>query len=139
MPLIINSKHHPGKSIQDIYLEIANDSTNIISKEKGIGMLKFIEMVDSIFPDTKIWALTSIQRLVLQTKDDWQSDWFIIIGCLGNEYYIEYLIPENKKPWPDAYVRGVAIGLEEAKKYLLIAMNECGGWEGNSELKNSSK
>ncbi|NRB61676.1 MAG: hypothetical protein HRU40_01370, partial [Saprospiraceae bacterium] len=48
--------------------------------------------------------------------------------------YIEYLIPENKQPWEHAMVRGEAKSLEEAKKFLLIAMKKSEGWKGNLEL-----
>src|SRR5689334_19818402 len=106
MPIIINTKHAPNRSIQDIYSELVSDSTDVVSREMGIGMLKFIEMLNGIFPNTQIWALTSHYKLILQTKDDWKSDWFVKIGCLGNEYYIEYLMPETKRPWPSAYVHG---------------------------------
>ena len=139
MPLIINSKHSPGRSIRDIYVELANESLNIVSREQGLGMLKFVAMLDEVFPNTPIWGLTSHYRLVLQTKDDWKSQWLVKIGCLGNEYHIEYLIPEENRPWPYAYVSGEARGIDEAKKYLLIAMNECGAWESNSELMNALK
>ncbi|HXB45108.1 MAG TPA: hypothetical protein VNV85_13665 [Puia sp.] len=139
MPLTVNTKHVIGKSIQDVYIELVNNSTNVVSREMGNNMLTFIKMLNGIFLNTQIWALTSHYHLVLQAKDDWKSDWLVKIHCLGNEYYIEYLMPEKKKPWPNAYVLGVAIGLDEAKKYLLIAMKECGGWEGNFELVNSLK
>jgi len=48
-------------------------------------------------------------------------------------------MPENKRPWPYAYVQGVAMSLEEAKKYLLIAIKESGAWENNIELLDSLK
>ena len=137
MPVIINSKHASGRSIQDIYLELAKDSTDIVSKEISNNMLKFLDEADKIFIKTPLWALTSHYKLVLQTEDDWKSDWLVKIGCLGNEYYIEYLISEKKRPWPYAYVQGVANGLGEAIKYLLIAMKECEAWKDNDELKKS--
>jgi hypothetical protein len=137
MSLIVNTKHAPGKSIQDIYHEMANESTNIVTKERGTGMLKLIDFLNETFPSTQIWVLTSIGRLVLQTENDWKSDWFIIVGCLGNEYRIEYLLPESKEPWPHAYVFGDAPNLETAKKYILTAMKECGAWGNNLELLNA--
>jgi hypothetical protein len=50
------------------------------------------------------------------------------------EIYFEYLMPAEKAPWPGATVRGTAGSLAEAKKYLLIAMKESGGWPNNREL-----
>lgn len=48
----------------------------------------------------------------------------------AKEYHFEYLVPKDKQPAENAYVRGQANDLEEAKKYLLIAMHKCGGWAG---------
>ena len=118
---------------------MANEKKDIVTKERGIGMLKLIEILDAAFPITRIWGLTSIGRLVLQTEDDWKSNWFIIANCLGDEYCIEYLLPENKRPWPQAYVRGETRGIDEAEKYLFIAMKECGAWHDNPELLNCLK
>ena len=42
---------------------------------------------------------------------------------------------ENKKPWNLATVSGTATTLTEARKYLLIAMRECGVWADNDELR----
>jgi hypothetical protein len=44
-------------------------------------------------------------------------------------------MPAHKAPWPYATVQGTPNSLEEAKKYLLIAMNESEGWKENLELR----
>ena len=139
MPLLINTKHAPGRSLQDIYEEMTSEQNDSLTKERGQGMLNMIEIIVENFPNTGIWGLTSIGRLVLQTEDDWKSKWFIIVSCLGSEYHIEYLLPEDRQPWPSAYVRGTAHGIIEAKKYLLTAMKECGAWDDNLELMNALK
>lgn len=98
-------------------------------------MLAFIEMINQTFCETQIWGLTSLYRLALQTKDQWDSECFVIVNCIGNnEYYFEYLMTADKKPWDNATVNGVTQNLKEAKKYLLIAMKESGGWADNTEL-----
>ena len=99
-------------------------------------MLEFIDMVDEMFHETTIWALTSHLRLVLQTKDDWQSKWLVIISSIGlGEYHFEYLMPEDRQPWDNAIITGgVACNLPNAKIYLLIAMRESEGWKGNAEF-----
>ena len=100
-------------------------------------MLAFIEMIDKTFLETQIWGLTSLYRLVLQAKDQWDTEWFVIVNCIGNnEYYFEYLMTADKRPWDNATVKGVTQNLTEAKKYLLIAMKESGGWTDNVELQN---
>jgi len=98
-------------------------------------MIALLKVINSLFINTQLWGLTSHARLVIQSKDEWKSDWFVIINSVGlEEYYIEYLLPNHRGPWPNAIVRGEAKNLEEAKKYLLIAMRESEGWVGNKEL-----
>ncbi|WP_318311749.1 hypothetical protein [Flagellimonas crocea] len=135
MPLFANSKQNKGKRIEDYYLELSEDKSNPVWAEIGKNMLTFIEMINEIFKETKIWGLTSHSRLVLQTEDRWDSEWYVIINALGHEYYFEYLLTDDKKPWENATVKGVVQNLEDAKKHLLISMNECGGWKNNTELK----
>jgi hypothetical protein len=101
----------------------------------GKDMIRLLEMINETFKETQLWGLTSLIRLIIQKENDWASDWYVIIsgGGAGN-YRIEYLVPENKRPWKNARVQGEAKNLEEAKKYLIIAMNECEGWKDNKEL-----
>jgi hypothetical protein len=136
MPVTVNTNHVPGKSIQDIYTQFVNTSTDALSKERGNDMLAVIEMLNSVFSNTQIWALTSHYDLILQQQDDWKAEWYVKINSLGNDFCIEYLLPENKRPWKYAYVVGRVKGQNEAKKYILIAMKECGAWEDNFELIN---
>ncbi len=98
------------------------------------NMLQFVEVVNELFPETQLFALTSHLRIVVQPTDD-VHDFFVIASNVGtNDYYFEYLLPARKRPWESAFVTGTASSLENAKKYLLIAMHECGAWEGNGEL-----
>ncbi|WP_123849577.1 hypothetical protein [Chitinophaga lutea] len=93
-------------------------------------------MIDQLFVETALWGLTSHYDLVILPKDDWKSDWYVkVLASSFGEYRFEYLLPENKRPWKNAVVIGVATNLAEAKKYLLIAMLESEGWQGNTELK----
>lgn len=135
MPIIRNTKQSKDKDLHSFYTELTNDGNDVVTKTIGNNMLAFIEMLNQTFVETQIWGLTSLYRLVLQTKDQWDSKWFVIVNCIGNhEYYFEYLMPDDKRPWENATVKGVAQNLADAKKYLLIAMKESGGWVDNTEL-----
>jgi len=135
MPIVRNSKQSIDKDLHSFYAELTNDSNAVVTKTIGNNMLALIEMINQTFVETQIWGLTSLYRLVLQTKDQWDSEWFVIVNCIGNtEYYFEYLMTDDKKPWENATVKGVTQNLTEAKKYLLIAMKESGGWADNAEL-----
>jgi len=131
---------HSRKSLIELYKEVANYDNNPVWKVKSKAMLDLIDLINETFPKTQIWGLTSHDRLVLLTEDNWDSNWYVIIENIGNnEYYFEYLIPENKSPWPNGIVKGVAQSLKEAKKYLGISMKESEGWKGNIEVEKLIK
>lgn len=50
-------------------------------------------------------------------------------------YHIQYRIPKGKRPWENALVDGYAKDLDEAIKFVLISMYECGAWADSDELK----
>lgn len=134
MPIKRNSNQQ-YKTLTEFYINLSETSTNNYV-DVGKQMLNLIKLIDDTFKDTLIWGLTSHARLVLQNSDNWQTPWYVIISNIGTkEYYFEYLLPFDKRPWQNAYVRGEANNIEEAKNYLLIAMERCGGWIGNLELK----
>lgn len=131
---ITRSSDQRSKTLEEFYQEVSEGRPHY-DVDPGKGMLDFIQLINQIFKQTLIWGLTSHYRLVLQSADDYKSPWYVIVVSIGTkEYYFEYLMPLEKQPWPHAYVRGEAKNIEEAKRYLLIAMYESGGWAGNSEL-----
>jgi hypothetical protein len=132
---IVRCSDQKGRTLEEFYKEIGEDKSNPVWEKRSKAMLDFLEMINKNFKETKIWGLTSHDTLVLQSQDSWQSDWYVSINNIGsNEYYIDYKMTEDKQPWPNATVRGVANSLEKAKEYLAIAMNESGGWKGNEEV-----
>jgi hypothetical protein len=134
MPITVCTKHSK-KSLIELYKELGEYDKNPVWKIRSSAMIELINLINENFKNTQIWGLTSHDRLVLLTENNWESNWFVIINNIGNhEYYFEYLIPEYKSPWRNGTVKGVAQSLNEAKKYLAIAMNETEGWKGNVEL-----
>lgn len=134
MPIRRNSGQQQG-TLEDFYNDLSSTSTNHY-RYGASKMLLLIELINQTFKETDLWGLTSHARLVIQNKDDELSDWLIIVSNLGDEFYFQYLMPKHKSPWPNAAVYGAAKTLEEAKKYLIIAMIESGGWTDNIELQN---
>lgn len=138
MPITICSLQKQ-QSLEAVYAALVNDAHSAVWAEIGYTMLA-LEMINATFPETPLWGLTSHDRLVLLNNDDAYSSWWVIISCMGQkEIYFEYLMPAEKAPWPGATVRGTAGSLAEAKKYLLIAMKESGGWPNNRELEQQLK
>jgi len=110
--------------------EMAGDYTSV-----GEHMLAFLRTINELFPTTQLFGLTSHYRLVIRSEDTLGSEWLIIVSAVAGWYYFEFLVPKEKAPWENAFVRGEAKSLDDAKKYLLIAMRECEGWKTNDELK----
>lgn len=131
MPIHRSSEQRPI-TLQEFYSEneMGSDYTFV-----GEQMLTFLQAIDELFPYTQLFGLTSHYRLVIKKEDRSASEWYIIVAALANEFYFEYLMPKDIAPWQRAYVRGTARSLEEAKRFLLIAMRECDGWKENEELK----
>jgi len=126
-------------TLEDFYKELIEESNGAYPMicER---MIAFLQMVNKLFQKTTLWTHTSHARLVLHNNDSITSNDFVIISNASlEEYYFEYLLPANKSPWDNAMVRGEAKNLEEAKKYLLIAMRESEGWTDNKELKKLLK
>lgn len=133
MPIKRNSDQK-RLTLEQFYIELSETSTNSYV-DVGKRMIQLIKMINETFKETELWGLTSHARLVIQSEDDWTSKWYVIIASIGtDDYYFEYLMPKDKQPWKNAMVRGEAKSLEEARKFLLIAMKESEGWKGNLEL-----
>lgn len=111
-------------------------STNAYT-DIGNKMLDLLKVINDTFKDTVIYGLTSHARLILQNADGWEADCYVVISSDGmKEYRFEYQMPISKRPWPHAYVIGIATSLEQVKQYLLIAMRESEGWVDNAELES---
>ncbi len=140
MPITRNT-NQSKISLKEFYGELVSigekfGKENDFNLRVGKSMIQFLKMINETFKDTQLWGLTSLRRLVIQKENDWKSNWYIIITGVGHgKYKIEYLLPKNIRPWENAMVRGEAKNLREAKRYLIIAMNECGGWKDNQELR----
>jgi hypothetical protein len=132
MPIRRISEQTRG-TLEEFYRNASNEDPSI---DTGSGMLQLIDWINQQFRVSNIWALTSLNRLVLLNENNWQSRWYVIIYNWSGSYFaFEYLLPLSKQPWPDAMVRGETNSFDEATKYLLISMDESGGWNENEELK----
>ena len=131
MPLF-RCSDQPSKNLEEFYTEIS------MGGDEGIGnsMLEVIQRINDIFKETTIYGLTSLYHLKLLAQDTYQSPWYVSIISSGPELsYVDYLLPEDKQPWPDARVKGEVRSYDELIKCIIIAMIESGGWPDNEELK----
>ena len=132
---IKRSSDQKSISLEEFYIDLSDSSLQPYTVI-GQHMLQFVQLINETFKNTLIWGLTSHARLVLQNKDDWSSEWFVIISNIGtNDFYFEYLMPIDTRPWENAYIHGQAKSIEQARDFMIIAMTESEGWIGNEELK----
>ncbi|GAB3837680.1 hypothetical protein [Hymenobacter jeollabukensis] len=138
MPITRNSDQR-SKTLEEFYEDFAANKGSTYAADYVAGgrdMLAFVAMINRTFGKTQLWGLTSLARLVIQAEDDWKSPWYIIVAAsaMPGQYLFEYRLPPERAPWPGATVNGEAKSLNEAERYLLIAMRECEGWADNQEL-----
>jgi hypothetical protein len=118
-----------SRTIEEFYLDLAEEQISEPWRKSGRAMFALVEKLNNIFKSETIWCLTSLYRLVLLKENDWKSAWFVIVSCSeSEEFHIEYLIPNDLKPWDGARVCGGATSLDQAVNYILIAMRNSHGW-----------
>ncbi len=134
---IIRCSDQTRKTLREFYSDITDGENPMIM---GEYMISILDKLDEFFIETKIYGLTSLYFLNLLSHDTYKSDWYVqFIVSNNNEVRVEYLIPQSKQPWPHAMIKGETKSIEEGVKYILIAMKESGGWEGNQELEAAYK
>lgn len=132
---IIRSSDQKSKTLEEFYKELTSEKSTIIENEIGKTMLSFISMVNETFINTTLYGLTSHYSLVIQAKDSWENGGFVTVYSMGDKkLQFEYQMSKKKAPWNYAIVRGQANNMNEAKEFLIIAMNESEGWLDNKEL-----
>ena len=128
---IISGSDQKNKSLTQFY-----SSDHEQTREMGAKMLSLINLIDTKFIETKIFGLTSLYKLNLLSQDSYKSAHYVSIVTDGKIFRIDYLVPKHKQPWPEARISGETESLEQAFKYLIIAMTNSEGWQDNIELKN---
>lgn len=121
------------QTLEEFYQEW---STSIEPSSISIGkaMLQILEKINHTFLGLDIYGSTSHAHLILHSTNTNDSDWYVSIIAMLDEFHIEYKLPRHKAPWPDATTKGATKSLEEFMKYLVIAMKESEGWKDNEEF-----
>ena len=131
---IRRSSDQGSETLEEFYIQFSKTGTSQYA-DVAKKMLTLIEMINQTFKETQLWGLTSHTRLIIQSEDSSESKWFVIIENVGtDDFYFSYLMPVDKRPWEGARVQGQAESIREARSFMLIAMKESEGWQGNIEL-----
>ncbi len=126
MPLKRNTAQR-SQTLIEFYNEFRN-SNNTFSQKAGSQMIQWIERINNELTEIEIWGLTSHAHLILQNKDDFTSENYIVLKTGMDEFHIEYLLPKDLEPWQNAYVKGATKSLDEAMKMLKKAIVNSKGW-----------
>lgn len=126
--IIERSGEQKSKTLDAFYAQHAQQGM----PEGATAMLDLLAALRAHPDPRRVWGLTSLARLCFLAQDTWKSPWYVIVGALDQRnYYIEYRMPPDIAPWPEAYVRGEAQSQEEAVKMILIAMDASQGWSSS--------
>ena len=129
---ITRQPYHTDQTLEEFYSEEAASDSSI-----GMGnhMLSFIDLINRTFIETTIYASTSHYFLNLLAGKELHIH-VTLITYSKYHFYIDYIMPKEKAPWPNARVIKQMSEIEDAIKYLVIAMHESEGWLGNKELES---
>jgi len=134
MPIIRNTSQG-NVTLEEFYMQLSKQNQHA-DNDAGYDMLLLVEAINQLFAETIIWGFISQSRLVLQKMDNADATWYVMIGSAGGTYHFKYLMPKQASPWKNAFVSGETKVLDEAKKYVVIAMKECGAWKDVLELQH---
>jgi hypothetical protein len=75
------------------------------------------------------FGFTHVHQLALTAEDRDGAQEFVRISAQDEHvYWIEYLLPPQPSPWPDAWVRGLGTSPEEAAAMVITAIERSEGW-----------
>ncbi len=103
MPIKRSSKQKI-QTLNEFYTEWAS-SEDKTSAEIGTSMLSVIDLINKTFLETEIFGLKSHAHLIFCSEEKYESEWFLTIIANKSEFYIEYLIPKENRPWKCDYKR----------------------------------
>jgi hypothetical protein len=122
-----------GKDLLDFYIDNSQTGDEI-HRLRAKNMIKTLELLEQLFKDFTIYAVTSHLSLVLSPYDD--DNCKVKIWNLGPEdwYTVGFELPKDKAPWKNAWVEGKMVSFNELEQYILIAMNESQAWSKSNEF-----
>jgi hypothetical protein len=121
-------KDQKSATIDEFYTEVS-EHDNYTSREGGKAMLDLIARLRALPDERRVFGLTSHDRLCFLAEDSYESSWFVLVWALDKRnYFVEYRMPDNIAPWPQAFVRGEARSEDEAVRMIITAMEKSGGW-----------
>lgn len=128
----ITRRKDQSGSLRDFYME-ACASDDEVTSGIGLSMLHLIERLEASSDEREAWGLTSLYSLCLLPADENQSAQYVRVIATTGHYCIEYRMPGDIAPWPDACVKGETSSEDEALRMIVLAMDRSGGWASRDE------
>ncbi|WP_147263479.1 hypothetical protein [Roseimicrobium gellanilyticum] len=126
--LVTLSKFQLSGTLEEIYTDHGGCS------DGGKAMLRLVARLRGLPDNREVYALVSHGWLRLRPQDDFFSenpDYFrqvVLYAPDEKRYAVEYIMPEDVAPWPQALVRGETESEDEMVKMILVALDRSGEW-----------
>jgi hypothetical protein len=126
--ILTRCKDQKSKTLDEFYQELGRGEREV-SRSGAKAMLELIARLRAHPDSREIFGLTSHSRLCLLAVDDYTSPWHVVVAAFDQRsYFVDYLVPPNLGPWPNARMTGEARSEDEALEMVLIAMERSQGW-----------
>ena len=124
-----------NQKLDGFYKEFTSEIKTVVESEFGNIMNSFISIVNKTFQITTLFGLTSHNSILIYPTENKDEGWLVKVSFnCEQKVQIEYKLPENKSPWKYALIKGQTDNIQEARDFLIIAMEESEGWLDNKEL-----
>lgn len=93
------------------------------------AMISIIQRLRALPNERQVYGRTSGRDLCLLSEDTQSAPSFVRVHTVCKQmYFIEYLMPAQNAPWPQACITGEASSEDKAVEMILIGMDKSGGW-----------
>lgn len=111
------------RPLDDFYRELAAPGPENGYSKIGSRMLELLGRLRTV-EGPSVWAVTSHAWLNLVPGDDYRLPTLVSICSDGDWFVLEYRMPPDEAPWPDAYITGRTNDLERAVEMIRFGLQE---------------
>ena len=123
-----------GRDLLNFYNQESTQESGV-HPLKAKNMIKVLELLEQLFKDFTVYAVTSHFSLILSANDDHESK--VRIGNIGAENLntVAFELPKEKAPWKGAWVEDILLyTIENLENHILIAMKESEAWNDSEKF-----
>lgn len=113
------------RPLEEFYRGLAALGPDNAFAKIGARMLDLLQHLREI-DGPAVWAVTSHASLNLLAGDDYRLPTLVRVNSDGQCFVIEYRMPANEAPWPDAYVHGRTLDVVRAGDMIVFGLRKAG-------------